>query len=151
MHLRRVAGTIAVSTLWACGLDLTGLGPIPEAAVSAPDHTVPASDASSADPMTGSFSTGADPLGDASAPATAVDAALATADASDDATSSTLAPADAAAADGPMGPCQRLAACCPRLLVPELVLPCLVGAMEDAGDMACETGLASLADAGVCP
>jgi hypothetical protein len=149
MRLRRVAGTVAISALWACGLDLTGLGPIPEVPVSEPD-AMPESDASSANPMNGSFSTHADPVDDASAPATAVDAALAAADASDDTTGSTLAPADAAADDA-MGPCQRLAACCPRLLVPEFVLPCLVSAMQDAGDMACETGLASLADAGVCP
>jgi hypothetical protein len=150
MHLRRVAETIAISTLWACGLDRTGLGPVPEVAASGPDM-VAESDGGSANPVTGSFSTGADPVVDASAPTAAADAALATVDASDATTTrSTLAPADAAADDA-MGPCQRLAACCPRLFVPEFVLPCLVSAVQDAGDMACESGLANLADAGVCP
>ena len=91
---------------------------------------------------------GADPVDDASATATAVDAARATVDAGDDATSSMRA-VTVAATDGGMGPCQRLAACCPQLLVPEFVLACLVGATQDAGAGACEMGLASIADAGV--
>ena len=149
MHLRRVAGTVVISTLCACGLDLAGLAPIPEVTVPGAD-TAPERDAASADATTGSFSASPDPLDDASAPATAADAALATADARDDTTSSTLSATDAAA-DGATGPCERLAACCPRLLVPEFVIPCLVDAMQDAGEVACETGLASLVDAGVCP
>ena len=36
------------------------------------------------------------------------------------------------------------------LLAPQLVIPCLLIAMQDAGDMACEESLAPLADAGVC-
>jgi hypothetical protein len=41
MHLRRAVGTIAVSTPWACGLDRTGLGPIPEASACCPRLLVP--------------------------------------------------------------------------------------------------------------
>ena len=56
MHLRRIAETIAISTLWACGLDRTGLGPVPEVVASGPD-VVPESDSGSANPVAGSFST----------------------------------------------------------------------------------------------
>jgi hypothetical protein len=47
--------------------------------------------------------------------------------------------------------CARLLQCCPRLLAPPLALACIAGAMQDGGDGACQTTLASLADAGVCP
>jgi hypothetical protein len=149
MHLRLIVGTVVISALCACGLDLGGLalipvGPAPRA------ETMPDRDASLADAMTGSFSTDPDPVADASGRATAVDADLVTSDVIDDATSSTLAAIDAAA-DGAAGPCERLAACCPRLLLPALSIPCIVVAMQDAGDVTCETDLTSLVDAGVCP
>ncbi len=149
MHLRLIVGTVVISALCACGLDLGGLALIPESAAPHAD-TMPEPDASFADATAGSFSTDPGPVNDASAPATPVDAALATSDAVDDATPATLAVTDAAAG-GDAGPCERLAACCPRLLLPALSITCLVVAMEDAGDVACETNLASLVDAGVCP
>jgi hypothetical protein len=149
MHLRLIVGTVVISALCACGLDLGGLAVIPEGAAPRAD-TMPDGDASFADATNGSFSTDPDPVDDAGAPAAAIDAALATSDAVDDATPSTLAATDAAA-DAALGPCERLAACCPRLLLPALSITCLVVAMEDAGDVACETNLASLVDAGVCP
>jgi hypothetical protein len=147
--LRLVVGTVVISALCACGLGLDGLAPIQEVAVPRAD-AMPDRDASSPDTATGSFSTDPDPGDDASAPATASNAALPTSDAGDDATRPSLAATDAAA-DGAVGPCQRLAACCPRLLLPEFSITCLVVAMQDAGDAACETDLASLIDAGVCP
>jgi hypothetical protein len=149
MHLRLIVGTVVIPALCACGLDLGGLAVIPEGAARRAD-TMPDRDASFADATSGSFSTDPDPVEDASAPATATDAAFATRDAGDDATSSTLAATDAAAG-GDAGPCERLAACCPRLLLPELSLPCIVVAMQDGGDVTCETDLATLVDAGVCP
>jgi hypothetical protein len=161
MRLHLAAGAVLVLALSACGLDRWGEEIFVEAGAPAEQPSaVPEldadvadadADADATDQLFPSGPTAKDDAGVRFAPADDAGAADASIVPLADGASPSGSGAVSDAASDAVGPCARLATCCPNLLIPQATIPCLLVATQDGGDTQCEMSLATLADAGICP
>jgi hypothetical protein len=159
MRFHLAAGTALVLTLSACGLDRWGEELLVEAGAPASQPSATSGlgaepDADVVDATDQVFPGTPSAAGEAGLRSAAADAA-APVDAAMNAVVDGGSPSDAVSlSDGASDagdPCARLAACCPNLIIPQATIPCLLVAVQDAGDSQCEMSLAQIADAGFCP